>query len=226
VGLKFDSFDSRLLVNTSFFYSLYRGMQLTVQRVNPGDATDIGSAISNAGRATLWGFEVESVVRPIQDVVARISVGLTDAKYDRFIDNGLDRSKEALFNIPKWNVNALFEYAFDLKKIGLARFGRITPAVNVSYRTDTNTHFTNEGYKTGFFRQNAFALVDLRLIWDLDDDRTQFMFFMNNVTDEDYFLSSLDLTNSIGLGSRYYSPPRTFGATVSYRWDAAGWGGL
>jgi iron complex outermembrane receptor protein len=226
LGLKFDSFDSRLLVNTSLFYSLYRDMQLTVQRVNPAAATDIGSAISNAGRATIWGFEVESVIRPVQDMVARIAVGLTDAKYDRFVDNGLDRSNESFFNVPKWNVNTLLEYAFDLEDVGLTGLGSITPAVNVSFQTDTNTHFTNQGYKTGFFRQDAFALVDLRLVWDLADERTRFMFFMKNVTDEEYYLSSIDLTDSVGLGSRYYSPPRTFGATVSYRWDADGWGGL
>jgi iron complex outermembrane receptor protein len=226
LGLKFDGFDSKLMINTSFFYSLYRDMQLTVQRINPAVPTDIGSAISNAGRATIWGFEIESIIRPVQDMVARIGVGLTDAKYDRFIDNGLDRSSEAFFNIPRWSVDALLEYAFDLENIGLARFGSITPVVNVSFQTDTNTHFTNQGYKTGFFRQDAFALLDLRLIWDLADDRTQLMFFMNNVTDEDYFLSSIDLTDSVGLGSRYYAAPRTFGATVSYRWDAGGWRGL
>ncbi len=201
-------------------------MQLTVQRTNPLVPTDIGSTIANAGRATIWGFEIESVIRPVRDVVARIGVGLTDAKYDRFVDEDLDRSNEAFFNIPKWSVNALLEYAFDLEKIGLARWGSITPAVDVRYQTDTSSHFTNQGYKTGYFRQDAFALVDLRLIWDLGDDRTRFMFFMKNVADEEYFLSSVDLTDSLGLGGRYYSPPRTFGATVSYRWDAGGFGGL
>ena len=33
--------------------------------------------------------------------------------------------------------------------------------------------------------------------------------------------AQLDLANTHGVGSVYYAAPRTFGGTISYRWEAS-----
>ena len=96
--------------------------------------------------------------------------------------------------------------------------GTITPIVHAYYQTETDTHITAEGYASRRFRQDAYTLLDLRLIWDLWDDHTQVSAFVNNVTDEEYFDSAVDVTNALGMGSVYFAPRRMYGGEVRYRW--------
>ncbi len=101
-------------------------------------------------------------------------------------------------------------------------WGTLTPLVHVYYQTSTDTHFTHEGYVSRKFRQDAYTLLDLRMIYDLPDERTQFSIFCNNVTDVDIFTSAVDLTNTLGVGGRYYEMGRFVGAELRYRWDSPG----
>jgi outer membrane receptor protein involved in Fe transport len=41
---------------------------------------------------------------------------------------------------------------------------------------------------------------------------------VNNVLDTHYFDSSVDLTNTLGMGGVYYAAPRMFGGELRYRW--------
>jgi iron complex outermembrane recepter protein len=236
LGMKLDFFDSRVLFNTALFYSKYKDIQLTVARVNPSSPPfqpDIGSSIANAGKATIQGLEVELITRPWDALVVRGSVGVTDAKYDEFFDQtwdinpgtGLvqnirqqDRSHEDFFNIPKLSLDGTIEYPIALQRLGLGNYGTVTPSVHGYYQSETSTHFTAAGFASGEFRQGAYTLVDLRLIWDLWDDRTQLSVFVNNVNNTKYFDSSVDLTNTLGIGGVYYARPRMVGGEIRYRW--------
>jgi iron complex outermembrane receptor protein len=236
LGLKLDFFDRRVMFNTALFYSDYKDIQLTVARVNPNSPPfqpDIGSSIANAGAATIQGLEVELIARPWDALVVRGSVGLTDAKYDEFFDQtwdinpgtGLvenvrqqDRSHEAFFNIPELSLDGSIEYPIALNRVGLSGYGTLTPFVHAYYQTHTDTHFTAAGYASHRFRQGDYTLVDLRLMWDLWDDRTQLSVYVDNVLDTKYFDSSIDLTNTLGIGGVYYGRPRMVGAEIRYRW--------
>lgn len=237
LGFKLDLLDRRVLFNTAFFYSKYEDIQLTVLRVNPNSPAfrpDAGSTIANAGKATIQGFELELMTRPWRELVVRGSVGVTDAEYDEFLDQtwdispgGLvtnirprDRSNETFMNVPELSLDGSVEYPIELSHLGLPDLGTLTPLVHVYYQTETDYHITAEGYASRRFRQDAYTLVDLRLIWDLWDDRTQVTLFADNLTDEHYFDSAIDVTNALGMGSVYYSAPRMYGAEISYRWHS------
>ena len=236
LGTKLDFFGSRVLLNAAFFYSDYEDIQLTVARVNPASPPfqpDIGSSIANAGKATIKGFEVELITRPWDALVVRGSVGLTDAEYDEFLDQTWDinpgtgavenirtqdRSHEDFYNVPELSLDGSIEYPIALHRLGLPKLGTLTPLVHAYYQTETQTHFTAAGFASGRFEQDAYTLVDLRLIWDLPDERTQVTAFVENVGDVRYFDSSVDLTNTLGIGSVYYARPRFVGGEIRYRW--------
>ena len=236
LGTKLDFFNSRVLFNAALFYSEYEDIQLTVARVNPASGPfqpDIGSSIANAGKATIKGLEVELITRPWDALVVRGSVGLTDAEYDEFIDQtwdinpgtGLvenvrsqDRSNEDFYNIPELSLDGSIEYPIVLHRLGLPELGTLTPLVHAYYQTETHTHFTAAGFASGRFEQDDYTLVDLRLIWDLPDDRTQLSVFVENVGDTHYFDSAVDLTNTLGIGGVYYARPRFVGGEIRYRW--------
>jgi outer membrane receptor protein involved in Fe transport len=129
-----------------------------------------------------------------------------------------DRSHEDFFNIPKLSLDGTIEYPIALQRLGLGNYGTVTPSVHGYYQSETSTHFTAAGFASGEFRQGAYTLVDLRLIWDLWDDRTQLSVFVNNVNNTKYFDSSVDLTNTLGIGGVYYARPRMVGGEIRYRW--------
>jgi iron complex outermembrane recepter protein len=240
LGTKLDFFGSRVLLNAALFYSDYEDIQLTVARINPASPPfqpDIGSSIANAGKATIKGLEVELITRPWDALVVRGSVGLTDAEYDEFFDQtwdinpgtGLvenirtqDRSNEDFYNIPELSLDGSIEYPIALHRLGLPKLGTVTPIVHAYYQTETQTHFTAAGFASGRFEQDAYTLVDLRLIWDLPDERTQMSVFVENVGDVRYFDSSVDLTNTLGIGGVYYARPRFVGGEIRYRWHDPG----
>jgi iron complex outermembrane recepter protein len=236
LGLKLELFDNRVLFNTAFFLSEYEDMQLTVLRVNsnsPNFQPDAGSTTANAGEATIKGLELELITRPWRELVVRASLGLTDAEYDEFDDQTwdinpvtglvenirtLDRSNENFTNVPEVSVDGSVEYPIAFKGLGLPDYGTLTPLVHVYYETETDMHITAEGFVSKKFRQDAYTLLDLRLIWDAWDDRTQVSLFVNNLLDAKYFTSAIDLTNTLGFGGLYYEAPRTFGGEIRYRW--------
>ena len=241
VGMKLDAWEGAIQLNLAMFYSEYENIQLTVSRVNPLSLPfqpDIGSSIANAGAATIQGLELEAILRPLPEVTVRGALGLTDASYDRFVDQTwdinpgtglvenirpLDRSNEPFFNVPSLSFDGTVEWTILPDRYGLPNVGSITPVVHVYHQSATHSHFTAAGHASGRFRQKPYTLLDLRLLWDLWDDRTQIAIFANNVTDTRYFDSSVDLTNTLGIGGVYFAQPRTIGAEVRYRWSNDDW---
>jgi iron complex outermembrane receptor protein len=225
-----------VLFNAALFYSEYEDIQLTVLRVNPNSPAfqpDAGTTTANAGEATIKGLEVELITRPWQALVVRGSVGLTDAEYDEFDDQTwdinpgtglvenirtLDRSDENFTNVPEFSIDGSIEYPLEFTEVGLPDYGTLTPILHVYHESSTDMHITAEGFASKRFRQDAYTLLDVRLIWDAWDDHTQVSLFANNLTNTEYFESAIDLTNTLGFGSVYYSAPRTFGAEIRYRW--------
>jgi outer membrane receptor protein involved in Fe transport len=158
VGLKLGFLENRLLLNTALFYNEYEDLQLTVIRVS-GDGTQIGSSITNAGEATIKGFEVELVAQPVQGLQANASVGYLDAEYDEFFDTvpGMpgvlqDRSDEPFFNVPEWSVSAGVQYKFELDGLFDGRdLGSLTPRFDFSYKSKRAYHLTRAGFESGLF---------------------------------------------------------------------------
>ena len=197
----------------------------------------MGSTIGNAGKAHIKGFEVETLLRPLEALTLRTSVGLTDAKYDEFIDQTFDidtgtgqvvnvrdqdRKNEPFLGIPNLSVDATLEYALDTHRLGLPRAGTLTPLVHVYYQDATHFHFSSSGFESNRFRQQPYTLVDMRMIYDLPDDRTQMSFFVNNVLGTEYFESAIDVS-TLGLGSVYMSAPRSVGGEIRYNWSSPSW---
>jgi iron complex outermembrane recepter protein len=197
-----------------------------VLRVNPLTVLDSGTTTANAGRADIKGLELELITRPWRELVVRGSLGLTDAEYDKFVDQtvvggvvtSIDRSNENFTNVPELSIDGSVEYPIHISALGLPDYGTLTPIAHFYHESSTDTHITAEGFASKRFRQDAYSLVDFRLIWDAWDNRTQVSLFANNVFDTHYFTSAIDLTNTLGFGSVYYNKPRTFGGEIRYRW--------
>lgn len=65
--------------------------------------------------------------------------------------------------------------------------------------------------------QPGFSLVDIRSSYDFLGEQAQIALWIKNVLDAANHTGGGSLVQLFGFVSRYYDPPRTFGAEVSYR---------
>ena len=64
--------------------------------------------------------------------------------------------------------------------------------------------------------QRGYHLLHARLSYDFLDDQAQVALWARNLTDEIYGTDAIPVA-PLGFNSVLYSPPRTFGAELSYR---------
>ena len=91
----------------------------------------------------------------------------------------------------------------------------------MSYRSKTSQFETPNPY----LDQPAFALWDVSLVWEDDEDRWQFGIHGKNLTDKEYIVAGYnfvapDLTPTLGQEgtlTAFYGDPRTVTATVRYK---------
>lgn len=96
VGMRTSWLDNRLVFNATLFYMEYEDKQEFNVVANPTTG-GFDTRVENAASASYQGVEIEGSVRPFDehDVVVRFSLGLLDAKYDKWLRNGVDVSNQA-----------------------------------------------------------------------------------------------------------------------------------
>ena len=99
-------------------------------------------------------------------------------------------------------------------------WGTLTPRCTSTTRARRTRISPNEGYLTRDFRQDAYTLLNLRLIYEPNDMWQSSRSSATNVTDIDYFTSSVDLTNTLGVGAVTTKQPRFVGGEVRFHWDS------
>lgn len=224
MGLKVDAFDQRLRFNTAFYYMDYDDIQIRITEQGQSFA-DILLFIDNAGAATIRGFEMEVTALPLPNVVLNATTGYTDASYDEFIasdvdtaaippvQSTIDRSDEDFAAIPK------LTYSLSAMIILPTEIGAFTPRLSMYYRDSLYTGLDATAWDSRF---RDLATIDEVTLWNFrlgytpaGNDAIQLWFFVDNLTDENYFQGGFSNTESLGAGSYVLGPPRTYGLEAS-----------
>jgi len=109
-------------------------------------------------------------------------------------------------NAPRWSVNYLARYNWDVSA------GNLAIQVDGVWRDKQFLEVTN-GPGTV---QDAYEVTNVRLTYATLQNKLTLGIFAENVFDTTYKAYTLDLGN---LGeTSYYAPPRTYGANVKYAW--------
>ncbi len=108
-GIKAGFLDNRLTINLDGFYDLYTNKQESVFDPLP----PFGIVISNAGKATIYGAELEVVARPFPGLTLDGSLGLLKAYYNQFTSGTANFSGNTLAFAPnnQWSLSATYEHA-------------------------------------------------------------------------------------------------------------------
>lgn len=225
LGFKTIALDRRVTLNIALFYGKYDDIQSRATETifdDEGQITDVITLTQNAAKATTKGLELELLARPIRGLQISGNVGLLDARYDSFpnaVSNldgtEIDKSGQKIEGIPSYQTFLSAQYSFPLA-MGQSDWmqGWITPRVQWSYRGYSDTLGPEVPQAAAPGRNNLGA----RLSYDFLDDRAQVALWGENLTNTRLPSSSVfSLSNSVGVITRPFILPRTFGAELSYR---------
>ena len=213
IGLKGSAFDRRLSFASAIFYNEYQDQQVTTQVPAVGG---IASFVDNVGSSKFYGAEVEGSLILTDSLTANFAVGYLDSKFEQFLRYNLatqeyeDISKDVVLqNAPKWTGY------FGLTWLGDVAGGSLAVTPSVSYR-DSYSQFE---FPNPVLDQDAFALVDLSVVWTDPTARWTVGLYGKNLTDEEYRVGAYNFAgapyNDSLIG--YYGPPRTVTASVQYK---------
>jgi iron complex outermembrane receptor protein len=216
VGLKSQFLDNRVIINLAAFRDERKDMQLSVFTATTGAA----SVIQNAAAARIQGLEIETVLRPFDDLTINASLALLDPEYKRFIDGGIDVSNNRAFpHAPETTASIGADW-----QVAEGDWGRLNIYADVNYSSEYFTFPyaltvpTASDQVAASSQSPGRTIVNLRAtlaefpLGGLDADIS---LFVRNLTKENAPSNFIDFGPGFGgilLG--YFPDPRTFGVTA------------
>ncbi|MEH6571219.1 MAG: TonB-dependent receptor, partial [Halioglobus sp.] len=220
LGLKLDALDSSLRFNAALYSMDYEDMQITITRqVNE---INTASAISNAGQATMTGFEMELSYLPTANWYFQFSANFIDASYDEFIDLArdpdsgefvpIDRSDEDFAYLPESTYSLVAQYSID------PDWGELSARVSGAYKDDIYIGLEGAAAESAFSTLDGYTLWNARLAWrSTSQHDIEVALYVDNLADEDYFGTGNLQLSSQGTLTLVKGVERTYGLQASYR---------
>ncbi len=213
-GVKTELFDKRVRFNLAAFTSTYNDMQVGTQGLTQAGVYE--SIVTNAGKARIDGIEAE-----VQWVIGGgFSLNANGAYLNaRFLDNYTDLTSDGLDNptdnsdlpmayAPKWSGAVGLFYANDIS------IGELNGSVNAVYMDDIYTSGGVANRTSNVQMRPSNVLFDATIGLQ-GESGWRVGVWVKNAFDKTV------INNTFGLGPlgflRIYSPPRTFGVDVGYK---------
>ncbi|MCW1383165.1 TonB-dependent receptor [Novosphingobium sp. KCTC 2891] len=209
-GAKVTAANGRIQANGAVFYYDYKNKQI-LGRI-PDIAFGPLPSLVNVPKSRIWGAELDVTLNPIDGLRIRPAITYINSKLgDGFVNfdsfgQQLDFSGEPFPYTPKWQANVDAEYSFPIND-GLDAF----VGGNMLYYGHTNGAFG----QYPVLAINAYTTFDARLGVASHDDKWRLQLWARNLTDKYYWTAAYRVNDSV---NRYPGSPRTFGATLSFRY--------
>ena len=211
-GAKASFLGGRVYLAGSVFYSDFRNFQARV-----GGGAVAVFPVLNAGQLSIWGAELETVVKPTRAWTLRSSFGYLDAQYDEFNDGrrapafscnptGQRITCEPAF-APPISLNLATDYRFDLGGAGSLTLGSDARFVDRHFLSvDNRPGLVEDGY----WLVNAFARFD-------DASRRWYVQGgVKNLFDEIYRTDGQEFSSVGNIQTVYFGDPRTYNVMVGF----------
>jgi iron complex outermembrane receptor protein len=223
LGAKTTVLGDRLRLNGAFFFNDFKNYQAL-------QFTPNASIVENASNATTWGFELEWLAYLTDDFSIDGGATYMQAKFDKYFANdplnptvGLNPCPDTTFLICKDNQGNTLPRAPKFKSnlgvqyvLGIANAGDFTLRGDWAYIGDVY----HDNFNNAFARQDAYHIVNLRLIWKAPETLLPgltFEYFVENIADKDYVTIHAPSATNQGVVSMF-GPPRTWGFQLRYEW--------
>ncbi|WP_333567018.1 TonB-dependent receptor [Sphingorhabdus sp.] len=167
-----------------------------------------GFVLTNAGKQSTRGVEFDSSFNPIDALQLRVATVYLDSKYDSFVRSQFgDLSGKSVGGIPKWSTTLGATYTADLSD------GKAL-VLNTDYNFQSKTVMNDDPAAAQYTRsvKDLGAAITLRL-----DSGLQFSLWGRNLTNAQYLTVIFPSVVQSGSISGYPNQPRTYGASVKYK---------
>ncbi|CAB1370665.1 TonB-dependent receptor [Denitratisoma oestradiolicum] len=226
LGAKMTSVDGRVQLNVALFQNDIQDMQISRFTGLPGI-----SVIRNAGKATVNGLEVEGTYVPVDGLKFQFGYGYLDGKYDEFME--APAANQAISNVAS---NRAFPHApkhtFNLSvdtRLGRSALGIWRGIADYSYTSSFYaypyqlTTVDPSRATAGNTKVQGYGLLNLRLVLSNialgGPGSADVALWVKNATDKQQPVNFIDFGPGFSnLTTAYYLQPRTYGASLNYRW--------
>ncbi|MEE4451021.1 TonB-dependent receptor [Novosphingobium resinovorum] len=209
VGFKAQLFDRRFQLNASAFHYDYKDLQVTI-------VENAVTLQTNAAKARIDGFEVESTIVPIPGLYLDASVAYTNARYSDYENAQFyvtltgggyttttgDATGNRLQSAPRWSMTAGARYDIETEA------GRFTPAVNYTRRGPYYWDTQN------IVREPTQNLLGASLTYTSLYDRWSLRLWGKNLLNDKIRAWTIQRVELFGSTP---SAPRTYGATLGVK---------
>ena len=204
IGIKTTFMDGRAQLNASAFYYDYQDYQAFV--VIPG-AIPASLTIINLDAEAVGG-EVELTLQPTEGWGFRFGASFEDSEVKdvllpsgRFVDNDLPYA-------PSFTLNGLARYEWP------ALGGTMAIQGDFNYSED----FCFSVLCAPLDQEDSFVIGNFRVSYTNGDENWKLAAFVNNVSDTEYRLYTLDISG-LSIGNDAYANPRWAGGTITFNWQ-------
>ena len=209
-GFKLDLAARTVRLNGAIFTSDYKDMQITYRGPAPAG---VAPFLTNAGKASIDGAELEATWAPTDALTFDASVGYLDASIDELgipaaavIPPGLKVGNAPPY-APKWQAHAGASYTIHTSAL------EITPRVDASFQTRTFFDATNT---PEIAQLSDVTVLNASLAFSQPDSKWRLMLGVNNATDKVYPIAgNSSLTTGSGYAEIAYARPREWFALVN-----------
>jgi len=200
-GFKRDGlFGGTTRVNGSFYYYDYKGYQGFF-------FTQVTGYVKNLD-GKYKGLELELASAPVHGLDLSLNFSYLNARINNIqLGPGIFRDSQPSF-APKFHSAALVRYRFPADVAG----GHVAAQASGDYVSSVYDNIRN--FQAS--KLPSYAVANLRLSWESDNDRWQAAFFANNIADRRYYTIGYDLSNATGSNSLVPGLPRWYGVNVRY----------
>jgi outer membrane receptor protein involved in Fe transport len=202
LGEKLKMLDARVSINGDVYYEDWSNIQ---QQVAPPCGFKF---TANAGKAKVYGAELEAAIVLLPGLVFSQSVGYTHATNAATVPDAGVKDGDRLLDVPKVTANTTLTYRYPLAGT-LNLIARVNDSYVDSIQDITFTRNTLPSYD----------LVDTR--FGVETDRWSAVIFVDNLTNKKALLSDTGaLSANVPIFNRVATnQPRTIGADLSYKFQ-------
>jgi iron complex outermembrane receptor protein len=199
-GFKSTFLDGAARLNGSVFYYDYKNYQ--------GFFLDVATTIVENINATVKGSELELAVVPMRGLNLQAGVSWLDSRAVNVPTPSGILVTSQLPQAPPWSVNAVARYEWP------AFGGQLSAEADAKWNKAQYLELINAEDDL----QPSYVVMNARAAFTSGDGRWEYSIYCKNCADRWYRIYNLDLSGFIGIDQSVYGPPRTFGASVAYRW--------
>lgn len=230
IGVKSDAFDKHLRTNLALFHSWQSGTQNIISAAIDGRSTQY---TTNAGKSKKYGVELEVTALPLDNTEVQLSGAYLHAAYvpGTYFETQavpgtplpvtVDRSGEPVPLAPKFTAMAGVTQSvpFDVGKLALHADFSYKDKVYYSYETPAAGQPDYQAWVTAnqLRAVAGYGLLSARASFTLNQPDVEIAIWGRNLADKHFNLYEFNVYESLGISTNYPGDPRTFGATINYR---------